>query len=1322
MTKKMKLAINFFLLFILPLTSYPAIFTVDNTGDADDAAAYVASDGTNTLRKCIRLANSNAGTDSIYFNIAAGPYLTTAATALPVITSPVFIDGLTQAGASAGNPLIEIDGGGLNVLEIAAGGGGSTIKGLILYGSNRGIYINSSSGNTVIANHIGTNQGATAVAPAVISWNGIEIGGNSSDNIIGGTGGINTRNIISGANEQGIRIQGTSTGTQIMGNYIGTNFDATAAIANAQNGIFLLAGSNNSIIGGITIGHRNIISRNGQRGIFIQNSSNCIISNNFIGTTITGNAALGNIGKGIEIENNSNDVQITNNLICSNAQQGLMITSNSHRPLIQGNSIGLGLDGNTQLGNTFHGMEIQNSLKPTIGGSLVSERNYVSNNAQFGIRLENGDSANIKGNYIGVDGSGLLDHGNSQVGLYILLSDDVQIGGALADEGNIISGNNQRGLVIENNSPRPVIKGNKIGLGADGAAQLGNGQHGMHIINSVKPVIGGSLATERNYISNNAQFGLRVENGDSAIIKGNYIGVDGTGLLDHGNSQVGLYIILSDDVSLGGTLAGEGNIIGGNNERGVVIENSSARPVIKGNKIGLGADGLAKVGNGQHGMHIINSIKPVIGGNLVNERNYVSNNGQFGVRIENGDSAVIKGNYIGVDLAGAADHGNSQVGLYIINSDDIILGGSLAGEGNIVSGNNERGVVVENSPGPVIKGNIIGLGADGIIAIGNGQQGLHIITCSTAVVGGSLITERNYVSENGGSGIQLVGSPYSIIKGNYVGVDVTGLLNKGNNNNGILLDNCRESIIGGGSANERNISCGSKAANGIEINGDSKRCVIQGNFSGIGADGVTDIGNWINGINIYWTSDTLIIGGSNYMERNVFSCNGKSGMGDGLRVEGPDGHTILGNFCGVDSTGTIKKGNAWAGLSLNESNDNIVGGSGAFEGNICSGNLNEGVWLRNASRNRFYGNFIGTDRTGTLQLGNEDWGFAISDQGSGNFDNIIGGPLTEANTIAYNLNIDPIRGGQGVYVDNSSHRNLITFNKIYCNAGLGIDKNGAGNENISPPVILSSLANEVSGTGISGDSIHVYRNSRVDAGTQCDCEGEIYLGQTIVDASGNWTLTHNLGLSFAEARTVTATQTNLTFSTSEFSNCLISCDLMPTVQASDTLINMFNPVVINLTSSATPNPLIPNPIQYFWSLNTPDTTGTSVFATDSSATFDLSSGNFQVSSDGNYKIYLIVSQVVCIDTAFLEIRAYQIPNLVTPNNDGLNDTWQVTKSPQLFDAEIYNSWGKLIFSKEGYTNDWNTSDVTDGTYYYLLKGKAEILGNYKGWVQVIKDK
>lgn len=125
---------------------------------------------------------------------------------------------------------------------------------------------------------------------------------------------------------------------------------------------------------------------------------------------------------------------------------------------------------------------------------------------------------------------------------------------------------------------------------------------------------------------------------------------------------------------------------------------------------------------------------------------------------------------------------------------------------------------------------------------------------------------------------------------------------------------------------------------------------------------------------------------------------------------------------------------------------------------------------------------------------------------------------------------------------------------------------------------------------------------------------------------------------------------------------------MPIVQTSDTIVNLFDLKIVNLTSSVSPNPLIPTPVKYFWPFNMPDTMGILVFSNASSVTIDLFTGNIPISSNGNYQIYLIASQGTCIDTVVLELKAYHIPNLVTPNNDGYNDKWEVTKSPQLFDA------------------------------------------------------
>ncbi|MFL5730464.1 MAG: right-handed parallel beta-helix repeat-containing protein, partial [Cytophagaceae bacterium] len=352
-----------------------ATFTVDNNGDIDNALGYVAADGTNTLRKCIRLANATAVLDTVLFNIPGPPYLITAATAL-IITRPVYIDGLSQPGAAPGNLIIELNGtnavsnGALQLSGVNSSG--STIRGLVIYGSERGIYVNVSNNTTIICSHIGTNAGGTArIATPDTLLHGIYII-NSQNTIIGGTGGIAERNIISGCGQNGIRIGTTSTGTVIMGNYIGTDITGTALIPNNQvtggpyAGIFCATGSNNTTIGGPTSNYRNLISGNKQRGIYLQTSVSCLIRNNYIGTGISGNSSIPNINNGIETTTTCTGVMVLDNVISSNGQDGVKISA-SDNAVVKGNKIGLGSDGITQLGNGNHGLEILNSLSATIG-------------------------------------------------------------------------------------------------------------------------------------------------------------------------------------------------------------------------------------------------------------------------------------------------------------------------------------------------------------------------------------------------------------------------------------------------------------------------------------------------------------------------------------------------------------------------------------------------------------------------------------------------------------------------------------------------------------------------------------------------------------------------------------------------------------------------------------------------------------------------------------------------------------------------------------------------------------------------------------------
>ncbi|HMO63442.1 MAG TPA: gliding motility-associated C-terminal domain-containing protein [Ferruginibacter sp.] len=90
---------------------------------------------------------------------------------------------------------------------------------------------------------------------------------------------------------------------------------------------------------------------------------------------------------------------------------------------------------------------------------------------------------------------------------------------------------------------------------------------------------------------------------------------------------------------------------------------------------------------------------------------------------------------------------------------------------------------------------------------------------------------------------------------------------------------------------------------------------------------------------------------------------------------------------------------------------------------------------------------------------------------------------------------------------------------------------------------------------------------------------------------------------------------------------------------------------------------------------------------------------------------LVTVQGDCLDIA----KAF------TPNNDGFNDVWIVTRCPVNVKVDVYNRWGGLIFHADNYDNKWNGtrngSPVPDGTYYYVIRvpnnsgGMRTVTGN-----------
>ncbi|MEZ2243773.1 MAG: DUF4347 domain-containing protein, partial [Microcoleus sp.] len=296
-----------------------ATYSVTNTNDS----------GTGSLRSAIDQANSNPGLDTINFNIpGTGPYTITLNQALPVITSPVIINGKSQPGY-AGKPIIELNGSfvqqpassanyiyinGLDLGKSPFGGAedssGSTIQGLVINRFGKGGNFNLGHGisvqtnnNTIQDNYIGTDISGTIAVGNTSS--GIRIQNynvNNPPNVVTPiTGNIISRNVISGNGFTGIfAAKADVTNTKITGNYIGTDATGTIALGNDGDGILILGQNPNNTIGGSAPGEGNIIANNKGSGIEINNrvpsGSNTIQGNRIFNNKRLGIDLIGNNG------------------------------------------------------------------------------------------------------------------------------------------------------------------------------------------------------------------------------------------------------------------------------------------------------------------------------------------------------------------------------------------------------------------------------------------------------------------------------------------------------------------------------------------------------------------------------------------------------------------------------------------------------------------------------------------------------------------------------------------------------------------------------------------------------------------------------------------------------------------------------------------------------------------------------------------------------------------------------------------------------------------------------------------------------------------
>jgi hypothetical protein len=336
---------------------------------------------------------------------------------------------------------------------------------------------------------------------------------------------------------------------------------------------------------------------------------------------------------------------------------------------------------------------------------------------------------------------------------------------------------------------------------------------------------------------------------------------------------------------------------------------------------------------------------------------------------------------------------------------------------------------------------------------------------------------------------------------------------------------------------------------------------IQGCFIGVDASGQAAVKNsW--GINAS-SGTNLTIGGPNPADRNLISGNDY-----GMYVSAYPGTLIQGNLVGTTASGDAPLGNV-NGIQVQGSTGTVT-----ITGNVVSGNgpLLQGFGIVTGNfggdhNTVIQGNWIGTDATGLLPLGNRDWGVLLEDQNA-----TVGGTAPgQGNVIAYNY------GGVGYTCCTPLNHSRIRGNSIFSNdrvvAGvsrIGIDlaidgvtlndlgdADGGSNDRQNFPIITSAIpSGGGTTTTVTGNlnslsdtlfTIDFYANPVCVGRPQELLEGKTYLGATDVmtDGSGNATIDVVLPVAIDPGSPVTATATSPEGNTSEFSQRIVLSSTPP---------------------------------------------------------------------------------------------------------------------------------------------------------------------------------
>jgi parallel beta-helix repeat protein len=503
--------------------------------------------------------------------------------------------------------------------------------------------------------------------------------------------GFQLSNVVSGNRGHGVAIVGANDNEVAMNN-IGTSFAGTAAVPNHGNGILVTNRSSGNLIGGQATGGNAPVSYSGSTPVFVRppqgnlvsgNRGNGILltggatgttlSGNFVGTTPSGTAALGNGQDGVAIVGASGNSLIGTtfpqnpfvfyNVLSGNSGNGLRIT-NSNDTTVWANFMGLGANNATTVANGGNGLLVSGTSQRTLVGGPIPMGNGISGNNRHGIELR--------------DSVGSFTSFNTFAGLYAF-------GGAApnrlngieitATGGNnlirtcLVGGNFGNGIHIGGRATGVQIEDTSVGTNSAisvaipnyGSGILIDGQAHGNAIGGFQP----SVET-KVHLSGNLRYGLEI----TGKARNNRVF----------NSVIGAALGAPNPIpnGLGGVFVGPGTantIIGGaqpfmanrvltNNGAGITISGSSGNRVL-GNEIR---------GNLLDGITLVGATSNTIG--AVGAANAIVSNGLNGI--------AVAGNSRGTSIVANSIVDSGASGLLLNAATDLLVGGTVTGVGNTI--------------------------------------------------------------------------------------------------------------------------------------------------------------------------------------------------------------------------------------------------------------------------------------------------------------------------------------------------------------------------------------------------------------------------------------------------------------------------------------------------------------------------------------------------------------------------------------------------------------------------------------------------------------